>query len=72
MNIFFPVYDIFYFVALNPLTCWGECMLFLDHITGIQVEMLIFTYIVKPVFIKVQCSKALIFEFTEIQNASLK
>lgn len=47
-------------------------MLFLDHTTGIQVEMLIFTYIVKPVFIKVQCSKALIFEFTEIQTASLK
>lgn len=47
-------------------------MLFLDHTTGTQVEMLTFTYIVKPVYMKVQCSKALIFELTEIQNAFLK
>lgn len=39
---------------------------FLDHMTGIRAEMLTFMYIIKPVFITVQCSKALIFDQSEI------
>lgn len=43
-----------------------------DHINEIQAEMLTFTYVIKPVFITVECRKALIFEQSEIQNTSLK
>lgn len=54
------------------LTYWSECLFFLDPTTGIQVAMLTLAHILKPVYIKVQRSKALIFELTEIQNASVK